>query len=89
MKIYFYLENILLILTIILLDANVPKAPFSNMQLNLEELLPLFGNKYPRISLKSKFIIDPTLNYVNRWTHTNFSTFHAIQILTVIVKKLM
>jgi hypothetical protein len=27
-----------------------------------------------------------TLNYVDRWTHTNFSTFHAIQILTVIVK---
>jgi hypothetical protein len=31
----------------------------------------------------------PTLNYVNRWTHTNFSTFHAIQILTMIVKNLM
>jgi hypothetical protein len=28
-----------------------------------------------------------TLN--SRWTHTNFLTFHAIQILTVIVKKLM
>jgi hypothetical protein len=27
-----------------------------------------------------------TLNYVYRWTHTNFSTFHAIQILIVIVK---
>jgi hypothetical protein len=24
-----------------------------------------------------------------RWTHTNFSTFHAIQILIVIGKKLM
>jgi hypothetical protein len=30
-----------------------------------------------------------TLNCSNRWTHTNFSTFHAIQILIVIVKKLM
>jgi hypothetical protein len=30
-----------------------------------------------------------SLNLVNRLTHTNFSTFHAIQIFTVIVKKLM
>jgi hypothetical protein len=30
-----------------------------------------------------------TLNCAFRWTHTNFSTFHAIQILIVIVKKLM
>ena len=30
-----------------------------------------------------------TLNCLNRWTHTNFSTFHAIQILIVILKKLM
>jgi hypothetical protein len=30
-----------------------------------------------------------TLNCANRWTHTNFSTFHAIQILTVIIKKLI
>ena len=44
MKIYFYLENILLILTIILLDANVSKAPFPNMQLNLEELHPKHKN---------------------------------------------
>jgi hypothetical protein len=30
-----------------------------------------------------------TLNLSNRWTHTNFLTFHAIQILIVIVKNLM
>jgi hypothetical protein len=30
-----------------------------------------------------------TLNCSYRWTHTNFSTFHAIQILTMIVKNLM
>jgi hypothetical protein len=30
-----------------------------------------------------------TLICAFRWTHTNFSTFHTIQILTVIVKKLM
>jgi hypothetical protein len=29
------------------------------------------------------------LNYAFRWTYTNFSTFHAIQILNVIVKNLM
>jgi hypothetical protein len=28
-------------------------------------------------------------NCANRWTNTNFLTFHAIQILIVIVKKLM
>jgi hypothetical protein len=28
-------------------------------------------------------------NFSSRWTHTNFSTFHTIQILTVIVNKLM
>jgi hypothetical protein len=27
-----------------------------------------------------------TLNCAFRWTHTNFLTFHAIQILTMIVK---
>jgi hypothetical protein len=35
------------------------------------------------------FTKHSTLNCANRWTHTNFSTFHAIQILTVRVKKLM
>ena len=32
---------------------------------------------------------EATLNCAFRWTHTNFSTFHTIQILTEIVKKLM
>jgi hypothetical protein len=30
-----------------------------------------------------------TLNCANRWTHSNFLTFHAVQILTVIVKNLI
>jgi hypothetical protein len=34
-------------------------------------------------------VLHTTLNFSHRRTHTNFSTFQAIQILTVIVKKLM
>jgi hypothetical protein len=30
-----------------------------------------------------------TLNLAFRWTHINFLTFHAIQILIVIVKELL
>jgi hypothetical protein len=34
-------------------------------------------------------ILHSTLNCGFRWTHTNFSIFHAIQVLTMIVKKMM
>jgi hypothetical protein len=43
-------------------------------------------NPYAPESLQYHY---PTLNYAFRWTHANFSTFHAIQILIVIIKKLM
>jgi hypothetical protein len=34
-------------------------------------------------------ILHSTLNCAFRWTNTNFSIFHAIQVLIVIVKKMM
>jgi hypothetical protein len=34
-------------------------------------------------------ILHSTLNCAFRWTNTNFSIFHAIQVLIMIVKKMM
>jgi hypothetical protein len=34
-------------------------------------------------------ILHFTLNCAFRWTNTNFSIFHAIQVLIVIIKKMM
>jgi hypothetical protein len=55
------------------------KTPSNCLQCVLERLHPQWHVKP----------FDATLNCSNRWTHTNFSTFHAIQIQTVTVKKLI
>jgi hypothetical protein len=45
--------------------------------------------KEPHYESMWSYQLWATLNCAFRWTHTNLSTFHAIQILIVIVKKLM